>query len=757
MNTGILIYYEFRKYFTRFNILLLVILFILNLGATLFTYQEYFTDDYQVYLSKKDELIDLFLENPNEYNLLLNEHNDRVSKYNSELLSSRNAVPTFENHYINLKKYNDIDLFSDVEKSIRTHTTYKTRLAAILRDTIFRLEEADENTYIERYYLEFCQQYMSLIDIELPHTEVRGWNEFFSFRVPSMMLLIALSGTLCTIFTQDHRAGMSNIIYVSRYGGKPTIKAKLSFLLIMSAGITIIFSITPIFILAFSTGLSSLGHPIQTIDLLVDSPLEINIGQYLLIYFILRIIFFGAFTLLIAVITRFFDNEKFAFVTIAILVVSGIFFSKIQPASPYYFLQKFSITELSEIHILFEKYRGLNIFGYSINYSYFIIFSVIFLILLLGAFVLFHTTYNLHEYSESKYLSSKSEFSLSLFISELFKHLVCSKQLLLVLSVIILKGVFLYIYYCPNENYSEKQYKDYIQSISGEITQEKIDMITQEKQYIEKALADYPIAEIRYLSGEIDETTFNEYKKQNNYAEYYQYACKRLCERLDYLVEASQSHHNLEFIYDKGLELYFTSIIDIPLLLLIVFISCNIFSYEYEVGIDKIIRTLPKGRKSLFFTKLAYTLLFSFALYLIFNIMETGFIGYFYETNYWDVPIQSMPLFKSVNETQTIWEYMVKHQIISLLGYMACFILVFSFSAITKNHFKAIVITLFIVLIFFALEELSILPFPIANYIEMLSPLYIEQHNISYITCILASSISVTIAYKKWIGKKGHI
>ena len=50
MNGKNLISYEFHKYFTRFNILLLLLLCILNLGVTVFTHREAFTKDYREFV-----------------------------------------------------------------------------------------------------------------------------------------------------------------------------------------------------------------------------------------------------------------------------------------------------------------------------------------------------------------------------------------------------------------------------------------------------------------------------------------------------------------------------------------------------------------------------------------------------------------------------------------------------------------------------------------------------------------------------------
>ncbi len=759
MHIGTLISYEFRKYFTRFHIILLIIVSAINIGLSIFTFREYFTSDYHAYQLQKNEIINLYSEDSEQYNSILKKHAERVTKYNDDLISSVNTggFPIFENQYINLGNYGDIQLFADVEKAVNTPVNYSNRMSGILRDALFRLEESDDDSYVGRYYLAFCRKYITVADTEMKSAEVTGWNEFFSFRIPSMMLMIALVGTLCTVFTSDNKAGMGNIIHVSRYGGKAILGSKLIFISGMAAVITIIFSMIPLFILGISCGLSLMDYPVQMVDNLVDCPFRINIGQYLVIYLILRIIVFTALTLTAAVVNQFFDNDKFAFVTVALLVECGIFVGKIPVTSPYYFLQKFSITEIAEINIMFERYRGVNFCGYCLDYTIVVIAAALFIIFMLVILSLFKKTSGLMELSECRSECVYTKQSMSLVQTEFFKHMVCARYMVLALVILIVKIMIAGVYYIPADHYVEEQYKNYIESVSGKITSEKLDMIENEKQYIEKSLTEYQAAKMQYLSGTMNEDEFQDYKNRNNYAEYYEQGCERLCERRDYLVKVSEKYSDVEFIYDKGLELYFDSSIDIPLLILVVFMASNVFPYEYESGIDKLIRTTSEGRRKLFQTKFIYALLTACTVYAISLIIDAGFIACFYDVEYWDVPVQSMPVFETVSENQTIAEYMLKYQIISFIGYVVSFVFVFSLSAILKNQIKTIITTLFIMIIAYCADIFGVLPFSVMNYIEMLSPVYIEKNRISYVTCIIISFFAVITAYNRWVGRKKKI
>ena len=754
-----LIPFEFYKYFTRFNMILISVMLFLTLGITGVVYRKYFTSDYREFQAKKDDLIFLYKNDRDEYTRILNEHMTRVDEYNKDVMASfqnsrGKALPVFENDYINLEDYGDRELFDAVEKVIRNPAVYRNKMTSVLRDAIFRLEEADEGSYIEEYYLEFCAAYITLSELELKSEEVRGWNEYFSFQLPSAILLIVLLTTLCTTFTDDIRVGMVNVLHISKYGGIHVIVSKLIFIGITSGLITLIFTVLPLIVFSLSSGLSSLSHPVQMIDALVNCPFRLTVGQYLLIYLSLRICIFTVFSLFITVVNQFFNNEKFAFVTATIVVVSGLFLAEIAPQASNYYLQKFSITEIAGINILFEKYRGLNIGGHCVNYSFFVEAVVLIILIALVVISLFTKTESVNEYFGNDFNTSKSSCTMSLFKTEVFKQLVCARFLILILASVLIKSVIAGVYYYPTDNYDEKQYKSYIQKVEGGVTEEKLQWIEEESQYIEFSISEYNIAEARFNSNNMSEAEFEEYKNKRNYAEYYRTGCERLCERRDYLINIIDRYPNVEFVYDEGLDRYFGSPIDITAVIIIVFMASNMFACEYERGFFRMMRTTRRGRKTTFLTKLVYSLLVATIIYCIFGLIEAGFIGYYYDTDYWYAPIQSMPRFADIEANFTVGEYLLISRGVAWAGYLLAYVLAFSLSAVMQSQIKSIIMSLFIMAIPYILTQTSVISVSVLNYLGMITPNDITHDILSYITCTLISVMFCTAAYLRWCGKE---
>lgn len=87
----------------------------------------------------------------------------------------------------------------------------KTKLRLLLRDAVTRLRETDEDSYFYSYYVELCRFYTPLTEEKLSSDMVRGWNEFFSQDITTVLIAIAVASTLCTAFTCDSDAGRSGI------------------------------------------------------------------------------------------------------------------------------------------------------------------------------------------------------------------------------------------------------------------------------------------------------------------------------------------------------------------------------------------------------------------------------------------------------------------------------------------------------------------------------------------------------------------
>ena len=539
MNIQKLLPHEFRKYFSCFNLLFLAAVLLLELGVSLYQNRTFFRAEYREYKRETERLVEMYASDRASYDAIHTEYEQRLSAYNEDLMASdiTKEIPVFESRYLENALYDDRALFSAVEKAVRTPETYQTKFGALLRDSVSRLEESDENTYLEKYYIALCERYMRTSDAAVVPESVYGWDLFFTDTASGWFLGIAMVVTLCGIFTVDDKAGMRNILHVCRYGGRTMIGAKLLCIVLLSAMMTTVFTLLPLSVLWFSVGLSSAAHPIQMLDAFVFCPFRVTVWQCLLLYLLVRILLFTVFGMLLAVVNQILQSDMPSPVTAACIAASGLLIARIDVTSPYYFLQKYSVTELLQGKIVFERYRGVHFFGTCASYTLCVVCFALLLLSVIAALSLFP----MQESTQGTETVSvgKTARSLSLTRTEIYKQIVDSRYWILILCALMLRTGLLWFQYKPIDNYSERQYQSYIQSVSGDFTPQKKEAIDAEMAYIETSIAEYERAKSEYRAGNMEESVFAEYKKRYNYAEYNESACKRLKERSAYLEKIS--------------------------------------------------------------------------------------------------------------------------------------------------------------------------------------------------------------------------
>lgn len=748
--------YEFSKYFTRFHVIFVSVLLILNILLTALQYREMFGKEYREFEAVKNDMLELYLSDSDEFERIYAEHTKKVEEYNesrySEMFSvNSRTLSKFENEYIDYENYGDIKLFSEINEIIHTNDSYRQKITAVIKDAVLRLEESKEDGYTSRYYIALCSHYMPLAEKELYGEEVRGWNEYFSLKTPAILLAAALLGTLCDAFTGDRRAGMSNILHISKYGERASVKSKLIFVSLTSAVLTVIFTCAPLFVFLFSCGLSNVNHPVQMLTEFCYCPYDLTVLQFFLISLLLKIVLFTLFVLSAAVVGQLFENDKIGLLFAAVIWLSGTLLSKIQPSSRYYFLQKFSVVELFNVNIMFTRYRGLNMFGQCVNYTYFVILLLPVIAAVIVFLSILHSPSGIREFDGKEVKSGDAGRTMSLLKSEFYKQLVCTKYIYIILAAIALKSVICGIYLKPNSNYIEAQYIDYISGVRGEITEEKLKKISDEEEYIKDSIANYETAGEDYRKGLISEEEYEKYQKSYYYAEYCKNACDKLCKQRDYLIGIRESCPKVEFIYYEGVERYFSSPLDIAAIFIILLLGSNVFSCEYESGFSKIMRVSKKGRAEIFRTKIMYPALMGIILYLAFFAVSMFFLMYYYRIDFWSVPIQSIPGFSYVTAEMSIAEYMVLYQCVSLLGFILLFIFTSSVSAISGGQLKAIIVSSFVVLIAYYIGN-TVLCLP--NYAGMIAPQNISKNVVSYAACAVLTVFGSIAIYVKWCGRK---
>ncbi len=751
---------EFAKHLTKFNLLLVTVLFLMNLGIAAYQYRDDFTADGRFIRETRESMLKLYFSDTDEYQKLKDDHLARLAEYrasidNTMFGDSGKALAVFENKLIDLPGYGDRQLFSDIEKVLNTQDRYRSSLLSLLHDSALRIKEfSDSGGYLYEYYANLLRLYDPYTDLPLPAVETRGWNEYFSLQTPLIFLAFASLGLFCGVFRADSRAGMSNILRVSKKGGRETIRAKLGFIVFTSAMITIIFTLSPLLVFAFSSGLSDSSVPVQILDLFTYCRFDFTVGQYLLVYTIVRVIIFVCFNLVIAVLGQYTENEVPAFVFTAAAAGTGAVLSSVSPSSSYYFLRKFSIIEIADVNILFTRYLGLNIFNRCIDYTVVILLSALLLLTVFITGSLLHRPVSAIRTGRENKRSATVFHPLSLFSAESYKHMVCGSGFLILAAAAVLKCIISGIYYDPALSSSERVYMDYIARVSGPVTDEKLSYIEDEKNYIDGTLQQYSSVMESYANGEITHDEYNDYMNRYYYAGYCVYPCGRLCDRRDYLAGMADSRPGVEFIYEEGIDRYLGAPLDIVMVLAAVFLCGNIFALEYESGFSKILRLSKRGRKPVFRRKLTVSLMLAAAVYLIFGGIDLYFLLTNYHVDYLSANIVSMPRFAGIAADMSIGAYVILYKTVTAAGCILLFAFVTLLSGILENNVKAMVVSMLAVFIPYGTEKYGVSILNAVSLANFTAPRNVLNELPTYVVCTGAVILLNRLLYVKWNGRR---
>lgn len=749
---------ELKKHIGKFQIIVLLVLFLGNILIPVITYGEYFTEKHDEIHTQKSELLELSLNYPGQYEMVLEEHTAKKKQYDHEktisimLYDGRNEV-NFPNQYLFYPEYGDIQLFNDVEKIIHAPDTHHEAISNVMRDTALRFKSStDPSTYMHQYYSQLIRVYDPFFESSLPVSMIEGWNEFFALKTPLVFTLLSSLVMFSGIFPLEHKTGMHNLLTVSKFGRKKLSLVKLCTVISGSACLTVIFTLSPMLVFAASCGLSDMSVPVQLLEGFTYCWIEWSIGEYLFFLTAFRVLFFCTFCIAVTVIGQYWRSEVSSVIFTAVCVFSGTVMERILPDSPLYFLQKFSPTLLADGHILFTKYYGVNLFSHCIGYTPFVVTGTVLLLVVLFSVSLLQKYPLKLQKNKEKKTGSAGGYFWSLYLTELYKMMICRKGLIFLLAALTVRGIWSWTYFSPDTSMTEAFYKNYMYELEGEITDEKLAWITAEGEEMQMLMNIYAEMNSKRNSNLISDEEYRDYESRYNTAKYSEDAYKELCKRRDYLINTRENYSNVEFLYDEGVTRYLDRPYDVISVLVILFFSYTLFPAENDAKIAPIIECTKYGRRKLTKTKLLCIM--SVAVMLLLCTITTDI--YCMTSNYDSVnmtaPIQSIPLFASVNADLSIRQYLVLYQCMAVLGYVVCWLTSVFVSAYVKTSRKSLTVLVLTLFLPYLTSVLGTEVFAFINYERITAPV-IVSNSIATLICMALIGTYFIIKNKYYFSK----
>ncbi len=749
---------ELKKHFGKFQIIVLLVLFLGNILIPIITYREYFSEKYAEIQSQKSELLELALNDPEQYETILESHTANKKQYDHEktisiMLHDGRTEMNFPNQYLFFPDYGDIQLFNDTEEILHAPNTYRTAIANVMRDTALRLKSSqDTDTYMYQYYTQLIRVYDPFFESSLPVSMIEGWNEFFSLKTPLVFTLLASLVMFAGIFPLEHKTGMHNLLAVSKYGRRKLSLVKMCTVMAGSTCLTVVFTLSPLLTFMASSGLSDTTVPVQLLEGFTYCWLDWSIGEYLFFLTAFRILFFCTFCIALTVIGQYWRNELSSVLFTAVGMFFGIVMERILPDSPLYFLQKFSPTLLADGQILFTKYYGVNLFSRCVGYTAFAVLCIVLLLLVLFSISLMQKYPLPMQKNKEKKKGSAGGYFVSLYPTELYKMMICRKGLIFLLTALAIRGIWSWTYFTPDTSMTEIFYKNYMTTLEGEITDEKIRWIAAEGEEMQNLLNSYAEMNSKRNNNLISEEEYKAYESRYTTAKYSEDAYKELCKRRDYLISAGETHADVEFMYDEGITRYLDRPYDVISVLVILFFSYTLFPAENDAKIAPIIACTKYGRRKLTATKFLCVMSMAVLLMLCTTAMDVYSLSANYDSVNMTAPIQSIPLFASVNADLSIRQYLVLYQCMAVLGYVVCWLTSVFVSAYVKTSRKSLTVLVLTLFLPYLTSVLGTEVFAFINYERITAPV-IVSNSIATLICMALIGTYFIIKNKYYFSK----
>lgn len=462
-----------------------------------------------------------------------------------------------------------------------------------------------EDTFSSRNIIKTADDMDKMSDVIIKSND-SGVNLFFDRGYVEIIVLMLSVLSAYIIFFKEKEDGLYSLIKTMPNGNKNTFFSKICALFGVSFAVQLLVSVLSLFVILKFGGFGDLERSVQSVHSFMSCGIKCSVWEMMLLIFVLRIIGTFLVSLVFSVIALKVNNPVwFIFVDLCVIGLS-ILCTFIPYQSVLSFFKYVNLVYVFDPARYISSYKNLDVLGYPINLVLImavVIFAAILLLTIIGM-----TIFKKKELVSQK-IKIKNPFKnlsamnhcKSIFAFEMYKSGFVNKTVLILLiftsflAVMVLNTEY---YRSPEDYY----YSNYIEILNGELTQEKIDYIENEKQKIKEADEAAKILNEQYDSGKIGIADLQNGLKENEYSENRKSAFQRILNQYEYIKENPNAH----FVYEAGFEKLFNvgegnksfGLINfISMMLLIVICSSFIVPLEYKSGMARILNCTVKGTK----------------------------------------------------------------------------------------------------------------------------------------------------------------
>ncbi len=642
---------------------------------------------------------------------------------------------TMPDLYSTDENYPDRALFDKLYNTIAAAREYPDVLDNVIDRAWANLDAfADmgitEDSFAYRYQLRVIGLYERMRDnVQIGVEYTRGWDEYFAYDTVNIFIFIMLIVLGSVIFAQEKQSGFLPIMRTAKNGRARTAVAKILTMLLLTVIFALMFTLSTFAVYGLRIGFSSPYNVIQALDTFTLSPYQITIGQYFAVTVGVKLLTFAVFSMMILALSVVFYN--YILIYFAGLGLFGLNFllytlSYIDANSVF---KNLNLVATAASNPLFVRYRAMNFFGAVAGFvpSMCVIFTLLIAACAVVTVVLYikgkggirvgwidsviawcmtKSAEVRHKFSSWKRTKPHRTrtYSHSLILAEVFKTLISSRFIVIVLLILCVKTWYSYDTNSPSNSYTDAVYKEYMTALEGEVTEEKLAYLADERAMINETLSKQTMMQQAYVNEEITFDEYREYLSDYNYAYSRSELLSVIEKHADYLAQKeAETGVRGWFLYDTGWKKMYSEDADLFLYGTILLLLTGSFAAEYASkssagGFAQLLRSTKNGRHKTFCAKLISSGMIAVILAFLTGTVDTAVIALCYDLPAVTAPLVSIQLFADVTGSITVVQYFVVFFVMRMAGALIMAMLVCALSELLAQYIPvlgtAVILTL---------------------------------------------------------------
>ena len=349
----------------------------------------------------------------------------------------------------------------------------------------------------------------------------------------------------------------------------------------------------------------------------------------------------------------------------------------------------------------------------------------------------------------------------TLFGAEMGKMLLANKFIIIVVVALLAKGFIASETYVYTPSFTDSVYKEYMTTLAGEMTDEKLAYIESERTRIDTAKANYNQMMADKNKGDITEEEYLAFLEEYKYANDRDSHFTRIENRRDYILGLQEEGKDAHFVYDTGWNTLFGQEFDYLFYGLVLLLFAGVFANEIQGKTHPILKSTRKGRGRLFLAKYAAVLTLSTLLFAAFTAIDLSAALKTFDFPAWDAPIQSITLFGDV-ASMTVAQFVALWIAVKWLAVLVLVTALTGISLLSGKILNTMAIVAVVTLMPFLLRRFGLSVAQYFDFTYLLGGtefLTMAAGSVLYATLITGVTLSAIfgltwVAKKKWVGRQ---